>query len=202
VVEFLNSQMDPAEVLAVEIRQFVGQNLKTLVPRVIGGTATAEQKKRTSRQTKQWDESSFFAELERKGSSDVVPVARQILAWVTSRVTRIWWGRGMTTGSFVPVIEWAGAKHQLFTAHTGWASNPPGIETAFQYQAYKPPFDDEAKRRELLRRFNTIPGVSLPPDSIDRRPSIPLKALASEDALKGLFAVMEWYLSEVRTTAS
>ena len=36
VVEFLNSQMDPAEVLAIEVKQFVGENLKTLVPRVAG----------------------------------------------------------------------------------------------------------------------------------------------------------------------
>jgi hypothetical protein len=33
VVEFLNEQMDPAEVLAVELRQFVGQGIKTIVPR-------------------------------------------------------------------------------------------------------------------------------------------------------------------------
>lgn len=45
IVEFLNGQMDPAEVLAVEIKQFVGQGLKTLVPRVIGQTAEAERKK-------------------------------------------------------------------------------------------------------------------------------------------------------------
>ncbi|MCO6043310.1 hypothetical protein NG895_05270, partial [Aeoliella sp. ICT_H6.2] len=45
VVEFLNEQMDPAEVLAVEIRHFVGQGLKTLVPRVIGQTAEAEARK-------------------------------------------------------------------------------------------------------------------------------------------------------------
>jgi len=45
VVEFLNTQMDPAEVLAVEIKQYVGGNLKTLVPRVIGQTVEAQQKK-------------------------------------------------------------------------------------------------------------------------------------------------------------
>ena len=38
VVEFLNQQMDPAEVLAVEIKQYVGGNMKTLVPRIIGQT--------------------------------------------------------------------------------------------------------------------------------------------------------------------
>lgn len=36
VVEFLNQQMDPVEVLAVEIKQYVGQGLKTLVPRIFG----------------------------------------------------------------------------------------------------------------------------------------------------------------------
>ena len=47
VVEFMNQQMDPAEVLAVEIKQYVSQNssLKTLVPRIIGQTEEAQQKK-------------------------------------------------------------------------------------------------------------------------------------------------------------
>jgi hypothetical protein len=45
VVEFLNSQMDPAEVLAVEIKHFVGPGMRTLVPRVIGQTAAAESRK-------------------------------------------------------------------------------------------------------------------------------------------------------------
>jgi hypothetical protein len=34
VVEFLNFQMDPAEVLAVELRQFAGEGIQTLVPMV------------------------------------------------------------------------------------------------------------------------------------------------------------------------
>lgn len=46
IVEFLNEQMDPAEVLAVEIRRYVGGGVRTLVPRVIGQTAEAETRKR------------------------------------------------------------------------------------------------------------------------------------------------------------
>src|SRR5262245_15939078 len=45
VVEFLNGQMDPAEVLAVEVKQYTGRGLQALVPRVIGQTAEAEGKK-------------------------------------------------------------------------------------------------------------------------------------------------------------
>jgi hypothetical protein len=48
IVEFLNEQMDPAEVLAVELRQFVNGELRTLVPRVFGQTAVAEQRKTAS----------------------------------------------------------------------------------------------------------------------------------------------------------
>src|SRR5882672_7170044 len=48
VVEFLNEQMNPAEVLAIEIKQFVGRGLKGLVPRVIGQTVEAQQKKSSS----------------------------------------------------------------------------------------------------------------------------------------------------------
>ena len=41
VVEFLNEQMPRTEVLAVEIKQFLGETGRTLVPRVIGRTASA-----------------------------------------------------------------------------------------------------------------------------------------------------------------
>jgi hypothetical protein len=47
IVEFLNEQMDPAEVLAVELRQFLGGGVKTLAPRVLGQTAAAERQKGT-----------------------------------------------------------------------------------------------------------------------------------------------------------
>ena len=39
VVEFLNQQMPDVEVLAVELKQFRGTSVRTLVPRVIGRTA-------------------------------------------------------------------------------------------------------------------------------------------------------------------
>ena len=62
----------------------------------------------------------------------------------------------------------------------------------------RPPFDDVEKRRELLRRFNEIPGVMLPEDSIERRSSTSLTTLVPEEALTQFNQVMEWYLNEVR----
>jgi len=56
IIEFLNQQMNPAEVLGIEIRQYMGQGLRTLVPRVIGQTAVALQRKeRRPTQAMTWD---------------------------------------------------------------------------------------------------------------------------------------------------
>ena len=53
IVEFMNGQMDPCEVLAVELRQYLHESgndtIRTLVPRVHGLTATARHRKRVSR---------------------------------------------------------------------------------------------------------------------------------------------------------
>src|SRR4051812_24332682 len=55
VVDFLNAQMPPAEVLAVEIKQYTDGRIRTLVPRVYGQTVEAEQKKAVpARPIRQW----------------------------------------------------------------------------------------------------------------------------------------------------
>jgi hypothetical protein len=54
IIEFLNEQMDPADVLGLEVRQYLGEGRAVLVPRVVGYTAEAEQAKAT-RGTRTWD---------------------------------------------------------------------------------------------------------------------------------------------------
>ena len=49
IVEFLNDQTDPMEILAVEIRRYEGEGLAALVPRVIGQTVEAQARKRVTR---------------------------------------------------------------------------------------------------------------------------------------------------------
>jgi hypothetical protein len=64
IVEFLNEQMDPAEAFAVEVKQYVGSGLKTLVPRLTGQTAEAQKKRNIS---KKLDEKIFFENLDDTG---------------------------------------------------------------------------------------------------------------------------------------
>jgi len=63
IVEFLNKQMNPAEVLAVEVKQYVSvDGLKTLVPKLVG--QTAESRMRKSIIKNKLDETTFFEHLD------------------------------------------------------------------------------------------------------------------------------------------
>jgi len=192
IVEFLNVQMDPAEVIAIEVPQFVGQGLKTLVPRVYGLTAKSQSKKLRDGDQRQWDEEQFFAELAARNDPECVKVARDILDWIRPRVTYIWWGKGQRSGSFIPVFRHGETGHQLFAVWT-YAR----VELQFQWCMTKPPFDAEGKRLELLGKLNDIPGVSLPEDSISKRPAIPMDALKNAEALDRFKAIFEWYIDQI-----
>jgi hypothetical protein len=48
VIEYLNEQMDSAEVLGVSISRYAGHDLSVLVPRVVGSSARAQQAKQVT----------------------------------------------------------------------------------------------------------------------------------------------------------
>ncbi|MDP9378706.1 MAG: hypothetical protein M3Q29_00895, partial [Chloroflexota bacterium] len=193
VVEFLNQQMDPAEVLAVEIKQYVGGTLRTLVPRVIGQTVEAQQKKSsTTRGGRQWDEASFFEELKAQAPAAVEP-ARAIYEWAINRTSRIKWGKGRQYGSFYPTLEHQGAEVTPISLQTYGSSS-----VWFGELKNQPPFTDEHKRLELLRRLNDISGVTVPRSAIEKYPSIPLTTLNNEDSHTQFLGVLDWIVQEIR----
>ena len=196
IIEFLNQQMDPAEVLGVEIRHYTGEGLRTLVPSVVGQTSEAQQRKTgPGSERPQWDEPSFFEHLANQRPPEEVAVAHSILEWASQRVTHIWWGKGQRAGSFVPTLEHQGTDHQLFAA---WSSG--SVEIYFYWYAYKPLFASEARRLEILEKLNAIPGIALPESAIRRRPNIPLADLVGDNRLNQFLAVFDWYLEQVKTS--
>ena len=80
VVEFLNGQMPDIEVLAVEIKQFRGESFRTLVPKVIGRTASvpaqgARRRRKMSSLSEFYDR---FDDLEaRRAAERLIAVARE-----------------------------------------------------------------------------------------------------------------------------
>jgi hypothetical protein len=192
VVEFLNGQMNPAEVLAIEVKQYLGaEGVKTLVPRVIGQTAEVEVRKgrRTSNgPPRRWDEQTLFTELVEKRGSEEWRVARELYDWAAGRGWRATFGAGRVDGSWIPVVRGRIGEHYPIALYTYGR-----VEVQFQHLKARPPFDDEQTRLELLRRVNEIPGISFTEQMITKRPSIPLALLAADPAAFDEFKrVLEW----------
>ncbi|HLO50164.1 MAG TPA: hypothetical protein VK211_17250 [Kamptonema sp.] len=200
VVEFLNEQMDPVEVLALEIKQYVSQDgLKTLVPRVIGQTAEAQQKKSSAtRERRRWDEVSFFEELKSRRGEDEAEMAHSIHDWVQNQEpeVEVQWGTGDTYGGFAAQLNQKGRKpYQLFTVDISGR-----LEISSNNYGLQPPFNEGDKWLELRSKLSSI-GLSLPMAPTERRsPSLPLSTVQDEYAIKQVLETFDWIVEEIQTS--
>jgi hypothetical protein len=198
IVEFLNEQMDPAEVLAIEIRQFVRGDLRTLVPSVIGQTTQAEARKTGSQG--EWDEASFLKKLEERGDRVGQQVLREVLEWAVRHRLRLWWGRGSFDGSVLPGISHRGIEYWPIALRTG--TRQAHVQVQFAPLKNRPPFDEPVRREEMRARLNRIADVNLPPESIERYPGIPMAVFAKQDARRQLIATLDWVVDQIKSAAS
>jgi hypothetical protein len=193
IVEFLNGQMDPAEVLALEVKQYVGSGLRSLVPRVLGRTEQAQQKKAPAGEGRKWDEAAFFEQLGSRFPPEDVTVARRLLEWSLERGARIWHGNGIKHGSLVPSFMHREVPHYVFTLWTYGS-----VEMQLQSLRTRPPFDRPELREELRRRLNEIPGVSIPEERMTKRPPIPYALLRDAAAMARFVDAADWTVRTIR----
>jgi len=116
VIEFLNEQMSPAEVLGVEVPQFVGGGHQVLVPRVIGRTSTAVASKQRSGTL--WNEEAFLASAEKHSGDVFAGFLRRLVEHAKTRGLRLNWGKGASPG----VAGWyllGNTPSPVWTANTG-----------------------------------------------------------------------------------
>ncbi|CAN5909468.1 hypothetical protein BH23ACT11_BH23ACT11_26790 [soil metagenome] len=194
VVEFLNLQMDPAEVLAVEIKQYMGGGMKTLVPRVIGQTEEAQQKKSGGAGgSDRSDEETFYKKLAASQGNDEVAVVREIQEWARQdKLPRFEWRSTGRRETFEPCLDHKGPRFPLKFGADG--------KVAVTFGWLSSPFGDEKKRKELLQRLNEIPHIDISADRINGHPTFPLSALNDEAALKDFLEVFDWFVHEVKAT--
>ncbi len=196
VVEFLNKQVDPAEVLAVEVKQYIsqGEGLKTLVSKVIGQTAEAQQRKAsTARERRQWDESSFLLEYEARYGEDEAAMVKEIHDWIGSHSSlQLQWATGDTYGGFAARLALPRQPAELFFL---------GIDGTLQISSdvysVLPPFTLEPEWYELRNRLSSI-GLSLPIDPNERRlPNFQLSTLPDAHAIEPVLSTFDWVVSKI-----
>lgn len=132
IVEFVNEQMDPATVLALEIKQYKSDGLQTLVPTIYGNTSEAQKRKGTSySKRKKWNEGKFFKDAKDRLETDKVKKIRSLYSWVKEKESHITWGTGSQRGSFNPKFNHVSQK-SVFTVYSdgtlqlnfGWLNEP------------------------------------------------------------------------------
>ncbi len=197
VVEFLNRQMNPAEVLAVEVKQFVGQGSKTLVPRVLGQTMEAQARKSVEREKREWDEETFFAELERRKGPSACAVARRLKDWAEKVGAVASWGKGKVTGSYSPVFAVEDGLVKLVTVYTYGS-----MEILFESLQRRGPFQSKDLRRDMLARLSEIPGSTFKDVEVTQRPPLALRLLEDSAAFDRLTDTLTWALGKFEGNAT
>lgn len=192
VIEFLNRQMDPAEVLGVEIRQYVGEGVKTLVPRVIGVDAKIAPP--DTKQDRTLSEDEYWIAFSQSSPKAEREAAKGIVAWARSKKLVDKFYQRKREAVFIPEL-----KHERGTFYP-IALRTDGV-VALQMRWLKdfPPFDDPAVRETLRQELEQFAGLRLGASGMEGIPRVPLASLTSPDALQQFLRILDSILVRLRS---
>jgi hypothetical protein len=176
IVEFLNEQMRPAEVLALEVEQFTDAGgLRTIVPRLLGATERARTAKAVTVPAEGLSEADWLAQLQDKAGPAARQGAERAVAWLRDHGCEV----GITDRQ-----DSLCARIQKADGRPAWPfflrKSTGRLETSLQYLSYTPPFREEAARRALLSRFEQLPTTLRNSGSLMGWPAIPLADLQND----------------------
>ena len=192
IVEFLNRQMDPAEVLAIEIKQFEGQGIKTLVPRIYG-QFTTKSSNTGSRETRTWSEEAILKETEEKCGPIETEIMLKIYEWAKKNNLRIAYGAGSSYGSVFPMFDYEGDTFYTFVPRTS------GIASFYFKQMLKQKrFNTRNDFDELVKRLSAISGITITGDYENKYPTFNLSILKEKKDLESFLSIMDWMINEIK----
>ena len=194
VVEFMNVQMSPAEVLAVELRQYQGGGLRTLAPIVLGQTQEAiEQKSGAGAKPRRlWDEPRVLDALSAGGDPAIAATAMALVAWMRANADRVVFNDAPSYGCMS--AEFNVGSEPCLPVRV-WTDG--GVPVSFSQLKRTPAFVASAARQELMDRLNAIPGVTIQPDAIEKQSTIRLATLSADQGASFLKA-MDWMAEKLR----
>jgi len=115
IIEFLNSKMMDIEVLGVELRQYVGNSLRAMVPRIIGQTEAIRRTKSVrNTPTKHTSQNEMISTCP----SEVQPFISELVNEATLRGMTVYWG---VKGFSLRASDQTGKLHSFFYCF------PPGV---------------------------------------------------------------------------
>jgi glycine/D-amino acid oxidase-like deaminating enzyme len=138
-----------------------------------------------------WDKPSFLREVEQTHGTELANVAESLMLWAEAQRLRAEFTEGAEGWCWVYSYEGDGIN--TFVIRTRGDVVP-------QFQSLRAPYDDAARREELRRRLNDIPGISIAEDEITGYPAISLSALRDDTNRERFLTTFEEIVSETRRT--
>ena len=194
IIEFLNSQFTRAEVLGIEIRQWTGQGLTTLVSNVIGRTAAAQAAKTNAPTQPRLTEDEFRQELSTKAPS-TSPALTELMKWCVENGGFVTYGTGRQWPACY--LNWYNASGE----HV-WPLIPilpKNITVTFDRLSQFAPFNNPAEREEFRLQLNKVPGIALHDGAIDGKKTFPLNVIEDHVALKALQGALTWFIGRLKS---
>jgi hypothetical protein len=197
IVEFLNEQMRPAEVLAVEIEQYLSPGgTRTLVPRLLGDTEKARGAKAVDAGAPKLTDEDWWAAFEAQNGASAREAASRVLAWFQERgcahtVTQ-------AQASVAVRVGLGGGKsvYPFFIRNTG------NFELSLQYIRGVASFAPDEARLALAERFRALPGLGVQwTGKATAWPNFPVQRVLDETGWAAFTGFADAVLSELKDGA-
>jgi hypothetical protein len=199
IIEFLNESMARTEVLAVEIKQFVGAGHQTLVPRVIGRTAAADGTPTgRSRVVRRWTFDELLEAANEYKGPEAAAFLQRANEWATARGLGVTLGRGKY-GPLWMRTQTASGRDVALVAINAFGDS----QVSFVDVQRSAPFHEQDARLEWCRRLNEVPGVSISDDYAIRAswPTVGLAQLADVAAQEQFLEAVGWAADQIRAAS-
>lgn len=156
IVEFLNEQMRPAEVLAIEIAQYrSASGARTIVPRLVGSTERARTAKSIAGGKDILSEQEWLQALGEEAGREAKEGAEKAVRWFRESGFDV--GLTRTQAALSASLVRGDGK---FAWPFFICRNSARLELSLQYLAEAPQYQDEAARLELLEKMKSIRAAS------------------------------------------
>ncbi len=187
IIEFLNRHLDPTEVLGIEIKQFVGRGVKTLVPRVIG----IIDKGFPDTTPREISELTFINEIDATLPENEAQFAKSLIRWSREKGLELNFTKGKR-GSFNPSLQIGNTIYHPFSLQKRGMLVFP-----LRWLKVRPPFDDEVRRSQLLLKLQQLPGLQAGDLAVDGFPMIPIAQLTDDLAFNETLKILDWIVTEI-----
>jgi hypothetical protein len=176
IIEFMNEQMRPAEVLAIEVEHFSdATGMRTLVPRLVGATARAQATKAI--QAEPITEQEWLQDLAARKGQGALRGAEKAIAWFRENGFLV--EPTKSQDALVAQIARSDGK----PAWPFFIRRSTGrLDTALQNLVNVPGFASEDSRKRILDRIKALPTNSVrATDKLNGWPSIALDELLRDE---------------------